>query len=92
MQSPQIVVEILNPVELPTVFIDAAEETVFIENTLVSITPMTVLDGIEIKERGGSKKTRIIIKVGYSNSGWEKRGDYLKYYPSLDLFLFEFFK
>ena len=49
MQDPQIVVEIFNPVELPTVFIDVAEETVFIENTLVSITPMTT-DGIEIKE------------------------------------------
>ncbi len=90
MQGPQIVIEIFNPVELPTVFIDAAEETVFMENTLVSITPMTVLDGIEIKERGGSKYTRIIIKVGYSNSGWEKRGDYLKYNANLDLFLFEF--
>ena len=37
IQGLQNVVEIFNPVELPTVFIDAAEETVFIENTLVSI-------------------------------------------------------
>ena len=51
---------------------------------------MSVLDGIQIKERAGSKNTRIIIKVGYPKSGWEKRGEYLKYNSEYDLFLFEF--
>ena len=90
MNGPQIVIEIFNPVELPTVFIETTEEDVYTENCLISITPMSVLDGIQIKERAGSKNTRIIIKVGYPKSGWEKRGEYLKYNSEYDLFLFEF--
>ena len=90
MSLPQIIIEIFNPVTNPVVIVEAQEETVYQENTLIEITPMTLSDGINIKERGGLSNTRIIIKVGYSSLGWTKLNDYIKYKKDIDTYLFEF--
>ena len=90
MVLPQIVVEIFNPVENPAVIVKSQEETVYNKNCLIEITPMTLSEGMEIKERAGSNNTRIIIKVGYSNSGWTQIDDYIKYNRDLQTYVFEF--
>ena len=92
MNLPQIIIEIFNPVDEPIVIIEAQEETVYLKNTLIKITPMTLKDGITIKERGGFSDTRIIIKVGYSNLDWQPvaGSEFMKYNREYDTYLFEF--
>ena len=90
MNLPQIVIEIFNPIDNPIVIVEAQEETVYQKNTLIEITPMTLSEGINIKERGGLSDTRIIIKVGYSNRGWTTIDKYMKYNRDIDTYLFEF--
>ena len=92
MTFPKIIIEIFNPVNDPIVIVEAQEENVYLKNTLIQITPMTLADGINIKERGGYTDTRIIIKVGYSNNGWESvdGSEYMKYNKEYDIYLFEF--
>ena len=88
--APNIIIEIFNPYEDPIVIIEAHGETVYTKNTLIEITPMTLSNGINVKERGGLKNTRIIIKVGYSQMGWEEKNEYIKYNELYDIYLFEF--
>ena len=89
--APLIIVEIYNPINEPAVIIDAGEEYVYQKNTLVEITPMTINEGITIKERGGLFETRIIVKIGYSNQNWVETEDkYIKYNEGYDTYLFEF--
>ena len=89
--APLIIVEIYNPENEPIVIIDANEEFVYQKNTLVKITPMTLNEGITLKERAGISTTRIIVKVGYPNSGWKDTADkYIKYNQEYDTYLFEF--
>ena len=92
MTFPQIIIEIFNPVDDPIIIVEAQEENVYLKNSLIKITPMTLADGITIKERGGLSDTRIIIKVGYSNLDWEEiaGSDYMKYNKEYDMYLFEF--
>ena len=73
--SPEIIIEIYNPFYNPTVIVIANEENVYQSNTLIRIVPMTLSNGITIKERGGLNDTRIIIKVGYSRLDWEATSD-----------------
>ena len=88
--APNIIIEIFNPFEDPIVIVEAHGETVYTKNTLIETTPMSVSEGINIKERGGLTDTRIIIKVGYSQSGWTEVNDYIKYSYQYDTYLFEF--
>ena len=89
--APSVIVEIYNPENEPIVIIDATEETVYQKNTLVKLTPMNLKEGINIKERAGLSETRIIIKVGYPNSGWKDTADkYIKYNEAYQTYLFEF--
>ena len=92
MSLPQIIIEIFNPVNEPIVIVEAQEENVYLKNTLLEITPMTLADGITIKERGGFTDTRIIIKVGYSNLDWQSvvGNEYMKYNREYDIYRFEF--
>ena len=92
MSLPEIIIEIFNPVNDPVVIVEAQEENVYLTNTLIAITPMTLENGIDIKERWGFSDTRIIIKVGYPQNGWKNvpGTDYIKYSPKYDLYLFEF--
>ena len=89
VEAPNIVIEIFNPVDDPIVIVEAQSETIYKKNVLIDITPMTLNDGIKIKERGGLSDTRIIIKVGYPDRGWEDRGN-IKYNKDYDIYLFEF--
>ena len=88
--APTIIIEIFNPFDDPIVIVEAQGETVYTKNTLIETTPMTLSEGINIKERGGLSDTRIIIKVGYSQSGWVDITDYMKYNSQYDTYLFEF--
>ena len=87
---PRIIIEIYNPYEDPVVIIEAQSETVYTKNQIIEITPLTLANGINIKERGGLTDTRIIIKVGYSESGWTQYSEFLKYSKTYDTYLFEF--
>ena len=51
MSLPEIIIEIFNPVNDPVVIVEAQEENVYLTNTLIAITPMTLENGIDIKER-----------------------------------------
>lgn len=63
-------------------------KNMFIKNTLVKITPMTLNEGITFKERAGLNTTRIIVKVGYPISGWIDTTDrYIKYNQAYDTYL-----
>ena len=88
--APTIIIEIFNPFDDPIVIVEAHGETVYTKNTLIETTPMTLSEGINIKERGGFTDTRIIIKVGYSQSGWTDINEYMKYSAEYDMYLFEF--
>ena len=92
MTLPRIIIEVFNPVNDPIVLIEAQEENVYQKNSLIEITPMKLEDGITIKERGGYKDTRIIIKAGYSNLVWEdvEGNEYMKYSKKYDMYLFTF--
>ena len=73
--SPEIIVEVFNPNTIPTVLIKAQDEDVIQRNTLIKISPMSLPEGITIKERGGVNDTRIIVKIGYPQRSWEKTED-----------------
>ena len=73
--SPEIIVEIFNPHSIPTVVIKAQEEKVYQMNSLIKLAPMTLPNGITVKERAGLRDTRIIIKVGFPNNRWENTSD-----------------
>ena len=89
--SPEIVIEIFNPHDPPTVVIKAQEENVYQSNSLIKIVPMSLPNGITIKERGGLSDTRIIIKVGYPNSRWKDTSDpNVKYNENFQVYAFKF--
>ena len=87
---PEILIEINQPENNPHVIIEVTDENVFTTNTLERYTPMTVSNGITIKERRGSSDTRVIIKVGYSTKNWETKSDNIKYNTKEGIYLFEF--
>ena len=88
---PKVIIEIYNPNTNPIVIVEVQEETVYQRNTLIEVTPMTLEEGINIKERGGLNDTRIIVKIGYSSNGWiETSNEYIKYNSDYDTFLFGF--
>ena len=86
--NPQVIIEIFNPVNDPIVIVEAQESNVYQKNTLIKIIPLSLANGITIKERGGFSDTRIIIKVGYPNNGWEDKSQYIKYYKEYEIYLF----
>ena len=90
LHSPQIIIEIFNPIYNPIVIVEAQGEIVYQKNTLIRIIPMSLEEGIKIKERGGFSDTRIIIKVGYSNQGWTSIDKYMTYNQELNIYLFTF--
>jgi len=88
---PKVIIEIYNPNTKPIVIVEVQEETVYQKNTLIEVTPMTLEEGINIKERGGLNDTRIIVKIGYSSSGWiDTSNEYIKYNSEYETYLFEF--
>ena len=91
VKVPEIIIEIYNPLYVPTVVVQAQEETVYQSNTLIKLIPMSLANGITIKERAGLSDTRIIIKVGFSNSDWEETSDSnIIYNSKFDVYAFKF--
>ena len=89
--GPEIVIEVFNPVTIPTVLIKAHDEDIIQINSLIKIVPMSLPEGITIKERGGVSDTRIIVKVGYPNRGWEKTKDAnVLYNSAFNVYAFRF--
>ena len=89
--SPEIIIEIYNPFNEPTVVIKAQEEDVYTSNSLIKLVPFTLANGITIKERGGLSDTRIIVKVGFSNSQWIDTSDpNVKYNSEFKVYAFRF--
>jgi hypothetical protein len=90
MKTPEVIIEINEPEDKPYVIITVTNEKVYEKNTLERFVPITLGNGITIKERGGSTNTRVIIKVGYSTASWTKQSDYIKYNSAEKTYLFEF--
>ena len=91
LQSPEIVIEIYNPNNPPTVIIKVEEEKVYQGNMLITLIPDSLTNGITFKERGGLSDTRIIIKVGYSNNNWQDTSDEnVKYNAENNVYAFSF--
>ena len=91
IKSPEVIIEIYNPFNTPTVIVSVNEETVYQSNTLIRIVPITLSNGITIKERGGLNETRIIIKAGYSRSDWQSTSDpNVQYNANEDVYAFKF--
>ena len=90
MTFPEILIEVNQPENNPFVIIEVTDENVYKTNTLVKHTPMTISKGINIKERGGSTNTRVIIKVAYSNKKFKDLYQNVKYSSELNTYLFEF--
>ena len=89
--SPEIVIEVFNPNTIPTVLIHAHDDDVVQINSLIRIVPMTLPEGITIKERGGVRDTRIIVKLGYPNRGWDKTDDDNVFHnKNFDVYAFRF--
>ena len=89
--APEIIIEIYNPFENPTVIVSAQEENVYHSNTLIKIVPFTLANGITIKERAGLSDTRIIVKAGYSNTQWEPTSDpNVQYNSKFEVYAFRF--
>ena len=65
VSAPEIVIEIHHPENTPNVQIKVADldEKIYTENTLDRFVPMTISNGITIRELGALSSTRIIIKV-----------------------------
>ena len=87
--SPDLLIEINQPENNPYVLMTVIYENVYQENTLVKFTPMN-LNKITLKERGGSSNTRVIIKVGYPERGWEEKSPNVDYNKDLDMYRFQF--
>ena len=90
MTLPEIIIEINEPEDNPYVILTVSEEKVYEKNTLERFVPMTLGNGITIKERRGSSDTRVIIKVGYSTRSWTQQSEYIKYNSADKTYLFEF--
>jgi len=91
LRSPEIIIEIYNPIYVPTVIISADNETVYQSNTLVKLVPSDPSNGVLIKERAGLSLTRIIVKVGYSTADWSSTSDpNVQYNSKYDIYAFKF--
>jgi len=91
IRSPEIIVEIYNPYNDPTVIVSAQDENVYTRNTLIKLVPFTLANGITIKERAGLSNTRIIVKCGFPRTEWKQTSDpNVKYSINYDVYAFNF--
>ena len=90
--SPEIIIEVHHPENSPEVIIqvDTNIEKTYTENTLERFVPMTLTNGITIKERGGSSSSRVIIKVGFPTNSWTQVNPNIKFNQKNKIYLFEF--
>ena len=89
---PEIIIEIHHPEDSPNVEMQVGSltEKTYTQNTLERFTPMSITEGINIKERGGSSTTRVIIKVGFPTNSWIDKSQFIKYNSENDIYLYEF--
>ena len=90
--APILTIEVFNPIKLPSVIInDGINENLISKNSLIRSTPITTLNPLVIKERGGDAGTRVIIKVGYriSGSDWSHTGN-IYYNSAQNLYVYNF--
>ena len=90
--GPILTIEVFNPIKLPYVIVnDGYNENLITKNSLIRSTPMTTLNPLVIKERGGDSGTRVIIKVGYKivGSEWSHTGN-IYYNSNMNLYVYNF--
>ena len=91
IETPQLTIEIFNPVTTPFVMInDGINEYIINKNSLTKAMLLNTNNAIVVKERGGDDNTRVIIKVGYNTLRWEKKYDYVVYNQTLNTYVFSF--
>ena len=90
LSGVEIMVEINQPENNPYVILKVNEEKVYEKNTLDRYVANSLLEGIDIKERGGTTDTRVIIKVGYITSKWHQESTNIKYNKAENIYAFEF--
>ena len=91
IETPQLTIEIFNPVTTPFVMInDGINEYIINKNSLTKTTLFNTNNAIVVKERGGDDNTRVIIKVGYNTLRWDKISDNVVYNQALNLYVFSF--
>ena len=90
LSGVEIMVEINQPENNPYVILKVTEEKVYEKNTLDRYVANSLLEGIDIKERGGTTDTRVIIKVGYITSKWHQESTNIKYNQAENIYAFEF--
>ena len=95
VRSPQLTIEVFNPTKDPFVIVNdgVSDEFIISKNSLVKTSPMNTGNPLVIKERGGDKDTRIIVKVGYkivASADWETISDNVKYNKNENLYVFYF--
>ena len=88
--SPELTIEIFNPVEYPMVFVDDGQNPRLVtDNALIKTKPYSGRYLI-LREKGGFSNTRIIVKVGYNIGGWKRIDDTIKYNEDINMFVFSF--
>ena len=64
--SPELTIEVFNPIKLPLVYIDDGQNEVLVDkNTFIKSKPFNTINPIVIKERDGDSNSRVIVKVGF---------------------------
>ncbi|MBQ2226599.1 MAG: hypothetical protein II426_03480, partial [Methanobrevibacter sp.] len=88
--SPELTIEIFNPVEYPMVFVDDGQNPRLVtDNALIKTKPYSGRYLI-LREKGGFSNTRSIVKVGYNIGGWKRIDDTIKYNEDINMFVFSF--
>ena len=91
IETPQLTIEIFNPVTTPFVMInDGINEYIINKNSLTKVTLFNTNNAIVVKERGGDDNTRVIIKVGYNTLRWDKISDNVVYNKAINTYVFSF--
>ena len=93
VSSVKLTIEIFNPINDPFVIVNDGKGEFYVsKNSVVPTTPMNTGNPLVIKERGGDKNTRIIVKVGYSlaSSDWKEISNNVKYNEKENLYVFYF--
>ena len=91
VSSPKFTIEVYNPTKNPFIIVNTGnKEFIINKNSIVETTMMNSVNSLVIKERGGDANTRVIVKVGYDISKWEKISDNIKHDKTSNIYVFSF--
>ena len=91
IQNVEVLIEVHQPSNNLNVQIyDGTNDNTYTKNTLQRFVYQTLINGINIKELGGSSDTRVIIKVGYNINKWKDQSPNIKFNEADRVYLFEF--